>query len=113
PGLLRAVADTPDPDLALLNLEKVTASLGAKTVLWELFSFNQPSLKLYVELCAWSQFLSEILINNPGMIDELLDSLVLNQRRTADELRLELTELCKNADDPDPILHSFKDKELL
>jgi glutamate-ammonia-ligase adenylyltransferase len=113
PSLLRAVADTPDPDLALLNLEKVTASLGAKTVLWELFSFNPPMLKLYVDLCAWSQFLSEILINNPGMIDELLDSLVLNQPRTADELRSELTELCRGAADLEPILHSFQDKELL
>src|SRR5262249_36867651 len=71
PSLLKAVAETPDPDMALANLERVTASLGGKGVLWELFSFNQPSLKLYVDLCAWSQYLSEILINNPGMIDEL------------------------------------------
>jgi glutamate-ammonia-ligase adenylyltransferase len=113
PGLLRAVAETPDPDMALLNLEKVTDSLGAKTVLWELFSFNPPMLKLYVDVCSWSQFLSEILINNPGMIDELLDSLVLNQPRTAEELRNELAELCRGADDPEPILHSFRDKELL
>jgi glutamate-ammonia-ligase adenylyltransferase len=113
PALLRAVADTPDPDMALVNLEKVTNSLGAKTVLWELFSFNPPSLKLYVDLCAWSQFLSEILINNPGMIDELLDSLVLNQPRTALELRAELADLCRGAADLDPILHSFQDKELL
>ena len=113
PSLLRALAETPDPDMALVNLEKVTASLGAKAVLWELFSFNPPSLKLYVELCAWSQFLSEILINNPGMIDELLDSLVLNQPRTAAELRAELTDLCRGADDLEPILHSFQDKELL
>lgn len=113
PALLRAVADTPDPDMALVNLEKVTNSLGAKTVLWELFSFNSPSLKLYVDLCAWSQFLSEILINNPGMIDELLDSLVLNQPRSAGELRGELAELCRGAADLGPILHSFQDKELL
>jgi glutamate-ammonia-ligase adenylyltransferase len=113
PNLLRAVAETPDPDLTLVNLEKVTDSLGAKTVLWELFSFNPPMLKLYVDLCAWSQFLSEILINNPGMIDELLDSLVLNQPRTAGKLRAELAELCRGADDPEPILHSFRDKELL
>src|SRR5262249_29479155 len=98
---------------------KVTASLGAKSVLWELFSFNPPSLKLYVDLCAWSQFLSEILINNPGMIDELLDTLVLNQPRAAGELREELAELCRGAivAGPDtslePILHSFQDKELL
>jgi glutamate-ammonia-ligase adenylyltransferase len=113
PDLLRAVADTPDPDMALVNLEKVTTSVGAKTVLWELFSFNPPSLKLYVDLCAWSQFLSEILINNPGMIDELLDSLVLNQPRNIVELRSELGDLCRGAADMEPILHSFQDKELL
>lgn len=113
PALLRAVAETPDPDMALLNLEKVTASLGAKTVLWELFSFNPPSLRLYVDLCASSQYLSEILINNPGMIDELLDSLVLNQPRTRSELTAELNDLSRGATDPEPILHSFQDKELL
>jgi glutamate-ammonia-ligase adenylyltransferase len=113
PRLLKAIAETPDPDMALVNLEKVTASLGGKATLWELFSFNPPSLKLYVELCASSQFLSEILITNPGMIDELLDSLVLNQPRTQAELQQELTELCRNADDPDLILHSFQDKEFL
>ncbi|MFL5339033.1 MAG: bifunctional [glutamate--ammonia ligase]-adenylyl-L-tyrosine phosphorylase/[glutamate--ammonia-ligase] adenylyltransferase [Gemmataceae bacterium] len=113
PALLRELAEAPDPDLALLNLEKVTASLGAKAVLWELFSFSPPSLKLTVELCAGSQFLTEILIHNPGMIDDLLDSLVLNQPRTIDELRLELVELCRGAADLEPILHSFQDKELL
>jgi glutamate-ammonia-ligase adenylyltransferase len=113
PQLLRAVADTPDPDEALTQLERVSASLGAKAVLWELFSQNPPTLKLYVELCAGSPFLSGILTNNPGMADELLDSLVLNQPRAADELRAELAELCRGASDPDPILHSFQDKEFL
>ncbi|MCI0463175.1 MAG: bifunctional [glutamate--ammonia ligase]-adenylyl-L-tyrosine phosphorylase/[glutamate--ammonia-ligase] adenylyltransferase, partial [Gemmataceae bacterium] len=113
PRLLRALAEAPDPDMALVNLEKVTASLGAKGALWELFSFNAPSLKLYVDLCAWSQFLSEILINNPGMVDELLDSLVLNQPRTREELHMELADLCRGADDPQVILVSFRDKELL
>ena len=70
---------TGDPDMTLTNLEKVSASLGAKAVLWELFNFNPPSLRLYVELCATSQFLSEILINNPGMIDDLVDSLVVDR----------------------------------
>jgi [glutamine synthetase] adenylyltransferase / [glutamine synthetase]-adenylyl-L-tyrosine phosphorylase len=113
PRLLQALAETPDPDQALVNLEKVSASLGGKGILWELFSFNRPSLMLYVELCAYSPFLSEILINNPGMIDELLDSLVLNQPRTRDELRRELAELCHGAADLEQILHSFQDKELL
>jgi [glutamine synthetase] adenylyltransferase / [glutamine synthetase]-adenylyl-L-tyrosine phosphorylase len=113
PQLLRAVAETPDPDAALNSFEQVTASLGAKAVLYELFSFNPATLKLYVELCAGSPFLSGLLINNPGMVDELLDSLVLNQPRSADELRAELNELLRGATDPEPILHSFQDKELL
>jgi glutamate-ammonia-ligase adenylyltransferase len=113
PRLLQAVAETPDPDMALVNLEKVSASLGGKAVLWELFSFNTPTLKLYVDLCAWSEFLSEILINNPGMVDELLDSLVLNQPRNMAELKQELADLCRGATAFDPILHSFQDKELL
>jgi [glutamine synthetase] adenylyltransferase / [glutamine synthetase]-adenylyl-L-tyrosine phosphorylase len=113
PRLLKTIAEAPDPDMALVNLEKVTASLGGKAILWELFSFSPPSLKLYVELCASSQFLSEILITNPGMIDELLDSLVLNQPRSLAELRAELADLCRNATDPELILHSFHDKEIL
>ena len=52
PRLLESVGRTPDPDMTLTNLEKVSASLGAKAILWELFNFNPPSLRLYVELCA-------------------------------------------------------------
>ena len=79
PQLLEAIAATPDPDSTLVNLDKVSDSLGGKGVLWELFSFNPPSLRLYVELCAYSQYLSGILTSNPGMIDDLMDSLVLDK----------------------------------
>ncbi|MSR52430.1 MAG: bifunctional [glutamate--ammonia ligase]-adenylyl-L-tyrosine phosphorylase/[glutamate--ammonia-ligase] adenylyltransferase [Gemmataceae bacterium] len=115
PQLLRAVAATTNPDQALNNLEQVTASLGGKAVLWELFSFNPPSLKLYVDVCD-SPFLSQMLINNPGMIDDLLDSLILNRPRDLADLRRELAELLRGADAPDAvesILHSFQDKEIL
>ena len=113
PQLLRAIAATADPDAALNDFERVTASLGAKAVLYELFSANPPSLKLFVDLCANSPYLSSILINNAGMEDELLDSLVLDQPRRAGELTAELNELLRGASDPDPILRSFQDNEFL
>lgn len=115
PRLLRAVAATTDPDAALNNLEQVTASLGGKAVLWELFSFNPPSLKLYVDICD-SPFLSQMLVNNPGMIDDLLDSLILNRPRDLTELRAELAELLRGAgarEAVESIVHSFQDKEVL
>ncbi len=97
--------------MALTNLEKVSASLGAKAMLWELFNFNPPTLRLYVELCSTSQFLSEILINNPGMVDDLMDSLVVDRSQPAEAIRGELAELCRGAEDLAPILLSFRNKE--
>lgn len=108
PRLLQAVALTPDPDTTLVNLSKVSDSLGGKGVLWELFSFNPPSLWLYVRLCASSPYLAGILTSNPGMIDELMDSLVLDKLPTYELLEATLQDLCRGAEDIDPILHSFK-----
>jgi glutamate-ammonia-ligase adenylyltransferase len=108
PRLLAAISRTPDPDATLVNLSKVSDSLGGKGVLWELFSFNPPSLQLYVHLCASTPYLSQILISNPGMIDELMDSLVLDKLPTLQSLESTLNELCRGAEDIDPILHSFK-----
>jgi glutamate-ammonia-ligase adenylyltransferase len=108
PRLLQAIAAMPDPDSTLVNLEKVSDSLGGKGVLWELFSFSPPTMKLYVEMCASSPFLSGILITNPGMIDELMDSLVLNKLPSRNDLQATLAELTRAAEDLDPILHSFK-----
>lgn len=113
PRLLKAVAEAPDPDMALVNLEKVTDSIGAKGALWESFANKPALLRLYVNLCSWSQYLSEILINNPGMIDELLDTLVMNRPPPLADLRTDLQDLLRGAREIDPILHSFKNTRLL
>jgi glutamate-ammonia-ligase adenylyltransferase len=113
PRLLSAIAETPDPDATLVHLGQVSDSLGGKGVLWELFSFNPPSLHLYVELCAYSPFLCGILTSNPGMIDGLMDSLVLDRLPNRDSLEQTLAELCHAAEDIEPILHSFKNDQQL
>jgi glutamate-ammonia-ligase adenylyltransferase len=111
--LLKEVGATADPDAALVNLDQVSDSLGGKGVLWELFSFNPPSLRLYVELCAYSPHLSGILISNPGMLDGLMDSLVLDRLPSREGLQETLKELCWAAEDIEPILHSFKNDQQL
>ncbi|MBN2022459.1 MAG: bifunctional [glutamate--ammonia ligase]-adenylyl-L-tyrosine phosphorylase/[glutamate--ammonia-ligase] adenylyltransferase [Pirellulales bacterium] len=113
PQLLAAIAQTPDPDSTLVNLDQVSQSLGSKGVLWELFSLSPPSLALCVDLCAYSPHLCGILTSNPGMIDGLMDSLVLDRLPSADSLRRALADLCWAAEDIDPILHSFKNDQQL
>jgi glutamate-ammonia-ligase adenylyltransferase len=111
PRLLSAIARTPEPDTTLVNLSRVSDSLGGKAALWELFSFNPPSLELYVRLCAACPYLADILTSNPGMIDELMDSLLVERLPTLKILEDALAELCKKAENVDPILHSFKNAE--
>ncbi len=113
PDLLEAIAATADPDSTLVNLGQVSESLGGKGVLWELFSFNAPSLRLYVDLCAYSPFLSGILISNPGMIDGLMDSLVLDKLPSYELLMQILDKLCRSAENTELILHSFKNDQQL
>ena len=107
--LLSAIADTPNPDQTLENLCHVSDSLGGKGVLWELFNFHPASLRLYVRLCASSWYLSRILTKQPGMIDELLDSLLVDRLPSMESLEHTLAELCQGASDIEPMLHSFKD----
>src|SRR5207247_6942050 len=50
---------------------------------------------------------------NPGMIDELIDSLQLDKLPTRAALEATLAELCRGAADTLPILHDFKNAEHL
>lgn len=108
PSLLRAIALTPEPDATLVNLVRVSDSLGGKAALWELFSTHRPSLNLYVKLCAACPYLAEILTASPGMIDELLDSLIVDRLPPQEAIFSALGDLARGAEDLDPILHSFK-----
>lgn len=113
PRLLQAIATTPEPDTTLMNLARVSDSLGGKAALWELFSENQPSLNLYVTLCAACPYLAGILTSNPGMIDELMDSLLVDQLPSHDMLEQYIIELTRGAEDLQPILYRFKNAQHL
>lgn len=108
PPLLKEIGATPDPDQTLTNLCRVADSLGGKGVLWELLHSIPPTLKMFVRLCAAGIYLVDILTGSPGMIDELMDALVLNRPPRFDELRATAHALCTGAEDIDPILQNFK-----
>lgn len=113
PALLSLIAQGPDPDMALLNLERCVESLGAKTIFFELLHENRRSLELFVDLCSWSQFLTDILVQNPGMLDQLMDSLMIGGRKDLPRMERELHILLTGAADPLPILHGYRNGEWL
>ncbi len=113
PALLPEIALTPNPHATLASLVNVADSLGAKATLWELLGSNRPTMQLMVRLCATTPYLSGILIENPGMIDELIDSLLMNRLPSASRLDAHSIELCRGATDIELILHSFKNSSHL
>ena len=108
PALLTEVSRTPDPDATLASLVEVTDSLGAKATLWELLGSSRPTMELMVRLCATTPYLSGILTNNPGMIDELIDSLLMNRMPSAQRLDAHSIAVCRGANDIERILWTFK-----
>ncbi|MCQ4574917.1 MAG: bifunctional [glutamate--ammonia ligase]-adenylyl-L-tyrosine phosphorylase/[glutamate--ammonia-ligase] adenylyltransferase [Candidatus Brocadiales bacterium] len=113
PSLLSMLKRAPDPDMALNNLERCTASLGAKTIFFQMLVENPQALEVFVDLCAWSQFLSDILIKNPGMVDQLIDSLIIGEHKDTKEMTAELSAIMAHAPDTLRCLHGYKNQEIL
>ena len=112
-SLLEEISITPEPDRTLVSLSSVSDSLGARGVLWELFSESRATLSLYVRLCASSDYLAVILKTNPGMVDDLVDALQMESLPTREWLEENLNELSRGAVELDLILSSFKNAQHL
>ena len=107
--LLDAISATSDPDATLTTLVSVSDSLGGKGMLWELLSESPGALDLTIRFCSAAPFLAELLIKNPGMIDELQDSLLGDVMPAIENLEEELWNLCGgHTADVLPSLIAFK-----
>ncbi len=95
PQLLKAIAAHADPDShADQSRARSAIRWAAKGCCGSCSASIRPRMRLYVELCSSSQYLSGILTSNPGMIDELMDSLRAGQAADARaELRKTLADL--------------------
>ena len=72
PGLVAALRDIPDPDLALTTFERFIASLSARTTFVTLLAETQGLVGLLVRLFGTSEFLSATLLRQPELLDALL-----------------------------------------
>ncbi|KAA5545536.1 glutamate-ammonia-ligase adenylyltransferase [Roseiconus nitratireducens] len=108
PDLLSEIAKTPAPDRTLRTMSEVADSIGGKASLWELLGTNRATMQLMIRLCAATPYLSDILIEMPGMIDELIDSLLMDRLPSAERLDAQSIDLCRRAADIDMVLHGFK-----
>jgi glutamate-ammonia-ligase adenylyltransferase len=73
--LLREVSRQPEPDRTLANFEECTRALGARSVFYALLIESPRILQLFVEICARSSLMVEIIRAYPDLFDDLVDAL--------------------------------------
>ncbi|HOP97928.1 MAG TPA: bifunctional [glutamate--ammonia ligase]-adenylyl-L-tyrosine phosphorylase/[glutamate--ammonia-ligase] adenylyltransferase [Verrucomicrobiota bacterium] len=87
-----------DPDRVLTRLDSFVAAYGARAMLFELWNSNPTIFELLLKLFDRSEFLAELAIRIPDLVDELVTSGRLRQRKTAEETLEDLRHGAADAD---------------
>jgi glutamate-ammonia-ligase adenylyltransferase len=72
PALITEIAKAAAPDQALFNLARFTHRIGGRTGFLTLLAENPETMRLLITLFAESQFLTDLFLNRPELIDTLI-----------------------------------------
>ena len=99
-GRLPQTANVPlsDPDRVVTRLDSFISAYGARATLFELWNRNPTIFELLVLLFDRSEFLAELAIRTPDLVDELVISGRLRQRKSAEETLRDLRHGLNDAD---------------
>lgn len=116
PLLMQEVLDSPEPDMALLNLERFLGALRARATFYALLAENREIIKVLVSLFGTSQFLSRIFIQHPEILDSLVSRSYAVSFKEPQDMERDLEALLKTSDnyeDKLDILRRFRNEEFL
>lgn len=72
PALIAEITKSSAPDRALLNLSKFSERIGGRTGFLTLLAENPQTMRLLITLFADSQFLTDLFLQRPELIDTLI-----------------------------------------
>jgi [glutamine synthetase] adenylyltransferase / [glutamine synthetase]-adenylyl-L-tyrosine phosphorylase len=72
PALIAEIAKSGAPDQALLNLSRFSHRIGGRSGFLRLLAENPETMRLLITLFADSQFLTELFLTRPELIDTLI-----------------------------------------
>lgn len=112
PDLIRALAESTDPDRTLVRIAGMLPRLQAPGALYQVLR-STPILSRYlVRIASNSEYLTTMLVRDPGLFDVLANPETLRKPATREELREDLRFLA-NAVDPDAALYRMRDSATL
>ncbi len=96
PALMAELIQSSDPDQALFNLAKFSHSIGGRTGFLTLLAENPKTLHVLITLFSDSQFLTDLFLKRPELIDTLirvdLTHITKSREQMLGELQLALDE---------------------
>ncbi|TVR84233.1 MAG: bifunctional [glutamine synthetase] adenylyltransferase/[glutamine synthetase]-adenylyl-L-tyrosine phosphorylase [Rhodospirillales bacterium] len=104
PLLLKALADTPDPDAALLTFDRFLAGLPAGVQVFSLFHANPPVLALVAEIMGGAPRLAARLAGQPSLLESVVMPDFFDAPPGIDDLTSELDAALIRAEDPQDVL---------
>jgi glutamate-ammonia-ligase adenylyltransferase len=116
PLLLQEVLDSPEPDMALLNLERFLTVLRARATFFALLAENREIIRLLITLFGTSQFLSRIFIQHPENLDSLVSRAYAVTIKKQNAMERELAGLLAQAPDYEEklnVLRRYRNEEML
>ncbi len=116
PLLMQEVIDSPEPDRALLNLERFLRALRARATFYALLAENREIIKVLVSLFGTSQFLSRIFIQHPEILDSMVSRSYAVSNKDRITMEKDLEELIGDATDYEDrldVLRRFRNEEFL
>ncbi len=108
PALLGAITRAPDPDLALRNMARFLAAIGARSSFLALLAENPQTLQVLVRLFGSSEFLSQTLIRHPEMLDSLVRADLVRVDVAKTDMAAELATLIAAAEDYETRLDALR-----
>ncbi len=91
PMVQQALQEAPDPSRLLAYLDRWLESMGNPLTYYRLFAESPAILKAPLRLFALSPYMADVLLQNPEMLELLLDSAMLYRERSRAELYRDLS----------------------
>ena len=116
PKILERCSEVPMPNSAVENLAKFIESSKARESFLGLFAENEKFLELLLQIFGSSNFISDILIKQPGLIDTIKDIESIYRFKSKENLYKEISEILKTGNNykaKQNILRQFKQGEEL
>jgi len=116
PALLHHAAAAPDPDMALVNLDRWVHRVGNRWGVYALLAENPGVVEPLTRLFGSSNFLSRMFIDHPRLTDQLIMQEGSTVRKSRQEMEEDLSRELQDEEDPDEklaVLRRYQSEEIL